>query len=187
MKGSPSTGLLFGSSGNCVGPDDGAISDHARLRPGQGVNPPAAASTRRAWRFVVVILAGSANRDPRSFADGGSGSYTHRIRQAAPIAPTIGGFSSLCSSEAPWPDTAEPPTLLRTCERPLRIYTWPSTARRPFPCTPAHSIPGRALFSNKSALVRLHAFPWRSVTDSVVHFGIIRRSAFSGIPGVPGD
>jgi hypothetical protein len=41
--------------------------------------------------------------------------------------------------------------------------------------------------THKSVLARLHPSPWRSVPDSAVHFGIIRRSAFSGIPGVPGD
>jgi hypothetical protein len=105
--------LFVGSSGFSVGRDDGAMSDHDRRPTGPGVNPPTAASTRRAWRFVVVILAGSAKHEPRPFAAGGSGSYTHTIRQAALIAPTIGGFSSLRSSESGWSDTVEPPALLR--------------------------------------------------------------------------
>jgi hypothetical protein len=41
---------------------------------GPGVNPPAAASTRRARRFVIVIRAESADHEPRPFAAGGSGS-----------------------------------------------------------------------------------------------------------------
>jgi hypothetical protein len=50
-----------GASGNRAGCDDGGMSDHDAAPHGGGVHPRAAASTRRAGGFEVVILAESAD------------------------------------------------------------------------------------------------------------------------------
>jgi hypothetical protein len=60
------------------------------------------------------------------------------MRQAAPIAPTIGGFSSLRSSEIRWPDTVEPTT--RSADH-LEVHPGTPSPSRARGRTPARARP----------------------------------------------